>query len=613
MCGIFGAVKLNGYFNGDDFNKFVHLTNKVEYRGPDSAGYLGIDFTTKSIDNSQFNLFLGHRRLSIIDLSEDGNQPMRLGDNLIVYNGEIFNYIELRDELKKAGAIFSTETDTEVILQLYNLYGENAFDRLNGMWAIILLDLKKKKLVVSRDRFSIKPLFYYKTKDAIYFGSELIQLLNFLPSVQPNEDALYAFIQQNLVDINESTFFKDLYRIPAKTNYVIDLQNGKESFGKYWDYSFEEISDEKYAFERFQELFYDSVRIRLRSDVEVGSLLSGGLDSSSITIAAQKYCTNDIKAFSVISGDSKISEEKFIDILIKENKVNCFKLNVLPQEIFANLNKTIEAQGEPFPTFSIVAQYSILEKIKKETNIKVVLSGQGGDELLMGYLKYYFFYLNHLLKSKKFLIFAGELFGSLVNRTAITQLRLDVAKRYIPHFNKNNVDYLSYKGNIEKIWEVNSISDRQKKDVDFYSVPMLARFEDRNSMAHSLETRLPMLDHRLVNFVLNVDPALKIKNGWTKYLLRKSVKDLPNKIKWRRDKLGFAIPEKNWLKNDFRKEITGMFDNSVLGKIGIINPKRFLKYYHRFLNDDVRIHYSDISKILVAEKWARKFFDGDTK
>jgi asparagine synthase (glutamine-hydrolysing) len=612
MCGIFGAIKLKGFFKHQDYSKFTSLTNLVAHRGPDAIGSIGINTTDKEINDNNFDIYLGHRRLSIIDLSADGNQPMRFRNLLITYNGEIFNYIELREELKTLGATFTTKSDTEVILQLYHYYGEKAFEKLNGMWAFILLDLDKKKVIVSRDRFSMKPLFYFNMGSDFYFASEIKQLLPLLKSVEPNKNALFNFIQQNLVDIKVETFFKGVYRIPAKTNFLIDLNTGINSFEKYWDYTSEEKLSENLVYEKFSDLLYDSVKIRLRSDVEVGTLLSGGLDSSSITVAAQKFCTDKIKAFSVISSDKKLSEEKFIDILINEKNITCFKLNVTPEEIFSNLDKTIEAQGEPFPSFSIVAQYSILEKIKKESDIKVVLSGQGGDEILMGYLKYYFFYLQHLLKTNNFHIFTNELFSSLYNRTAITQLRMDVAKRYIPFLNKSKADYLVYEDQMEEIWRFNSLIDRQKKDVDTYSVPMLARFEDRNSMAHSIETRLPMLDHRLVNFVLNIEPKLKIKNGWTKYVLRRSIKELPEKIKWRRDKLGFVIPEGEWLKTKYRNNITEMFQSSTLGKMGLINDEEFLNYYNSYLNNSFKIHSSDISKILIAEKWARKFFSGES-
>jgi asparagine synthase (glutamine-hydrolysing) len=612
MCGIFGAVRLKGFFEHQDFSKFTNHTNLVAHRGPDAVGVLGINTSLGNINNEQFDIFLGHRRLSIIDLSADGNQPMRFNNLIITYNGEIFNYIELKEELQSIGAVFSTKSDTEVILQLYQYYGEKSFEKLNGMWAFVLVDLDKKRVIVSRDRFSIKPLFFHKTATEYFFASEIKQLLPLLKSVEPNKNALFNFIQQNLVDIKNESFFKDIFRIPAKNNFIIDLNSGNNYLEKYWDYTSEEKLNENENYEKFSELFYDSVKIRLRSDVEVGALLSGGLDSSSITVAAQKYCANSIKAFSVISGDKKISEEKFIDILINEKQISCFKLEVTPEEIFNNLDKTIDAQGEPFPSFSIVAQYSILEKIKKESDIRVVLSGQGGDEILMGYLKYYFFYLQHLLKTNNFHIFTAELFSSLINRTAITQLRMDIAKRYIPFMNSSKVDYLIYDDQIEEIWKINSLIDRQKKDVDIYSVPMLARFEDRNSMAHSIETRLPMMDHRLVNFVLNVEPKYKIKNGWTKYLLRKSIKELPEKIKWRRDKLGFVIPERSWLKTTYRSKIKKMFQSSTLGEIGLIDDKKFLKYYDSYLDNSFKIHSSDISKILIAEKWAGKYFSGDS-
>lgn len=610
MCGIFGAVSTKNIFNSNDFEKFNHLSNLVAHRGPDAAGNLRIDSKNNQINQSSFDIYLGHRRLSIIDLSEDGNQPMHHDNLAISYNGEIFNYVELREELQKKGVRFKTKSDTEVILRLYSVYGESAFALLNGMWAFILVDLKERKVVVSRDRFSIKPLFYLEVENAIFFASEIKQLLPLLKSVSVNEKALFNFFQQNLVDIGDDTFFKSIKRIPPKNNFVIDLNSGRSKFTSYWDYIKEDIH-QKDIYEQFRELFIDSIKIRLRSDVEVGSLLSGGLDSSAITVIANNLQNSNINSFSIISENKKISEEKFVDIVVQEKKISCSKLSVTHTEMLANLDKTIEAQDEPFPSFSMVAQYSILEKIKKESDIKVVLSGQGGDEILMGYLKYYFFYLQKLVKTNKFNLFIKEIFGSLLNRTALFQFKIDLAKRYIPFFNSKNADYLLINSSLEKIWKVDSLYERQIADIDQFSVPMLTRYEDRNSMAHSIETRLPMLDHRLVNFVLNAEPQFKIKNGWTKYMLRHSITEMPERIRWRNDKLGFVVPEADWLRGEFKDKIQSVFNSSRLGKMGIIDDRKFMEYYNKFLNKNYKIHPSDISKVFFAELWVRKYFWGE--
>ncbi|MBX2976210.1 MAG: asparagine synthase (glutamine-hydrolyzing), partial [Ignavibacteriaceae bacterium] len=460
MCGIFGAINKRESFNREHYLKFIQLTDSVAYRGPDSSGYKAINTRTNRIDENCFNVFLGHRRLSIIDLSNDGNQPMSIDKFHLIYNGEIFNYIEIREELKNEGVNFISESDTEVIIKLYEKHSEKSFDKLNGMWAFILVDTRNNKVIISRDRFSIKPLFLYESDHAIYFSSEIKQLLPLLESIEVNSNSIYNYIQQSLVDFNEETFFKNVYRVPPATTISIFLNDYKKEYTKYWDYHFEESLTEKQSFEKFLYLFEDSVRIRLRSDVEVGSLLSGGLDSSAITLKANKYLEQGISSFSVISNDKSISEEKFIDILIKKANVKCFKLSIEDKDIINNLSKTIFAQGEPFPTFSVVAQFSILEKIKTQSDIKVVLSGQGGDEILLGYLKYYFFYLKNLAIGGKLKRLSYEILGSLFNKTILHQFNIQLAKRYIPFMNKKSFQFLLAEGNNEKIWSSHLISQK---------------------------------------------------------------------------------------------------------------------------------------------------------
>ena len=240
--------------------------------------------------------------------------------------------------------------------------------------------------------------------------------------------------------------------------------------------------------------------------------------------------------------------------------------------------------------------------------LAVVLSGQGGDEILMGYLKYYFFYIKNLYNEKKYLKLFQELILSSISRTVLFQSDIKLSKRYIPFLAKEQNHYLKISGELEKYWDCENLVDRQKLDIDKYSVPVLARYEDRNSMAHSIETRLPFLDHRLVNFMLSIKTEMKIKNGWTKYIMRKSLADLPNKIKWRRDKKGFTIPEEIWFKNELKNQVLTLFQNSMLDQMGIINKDSFLQYYKSFQNGNKKIHYSDISKVFIAEKWARNFW-----
>jgi asparagine synthase (glutamine-hydrolysing) len=608
MCGIFSVVNFQDSFDEMDYHKFVESTNLVHYRGPDGFGFSSINTMTKHEDTSKFNVFLGHRRLSIIDLSEDGRQPMKDNECIIIYNGEIFNYLELRNELKNEGVVFKTQTDTEVILKIYQKYGSKSFYKLNGMWAFIILDLKSNKIIISRDRFSIKPLFFYKNKSKLYFASEIKQILPFLEQKSINFDIFYKYLQQTLIDYDEQTFFTDIYKVKPKTNLIIDLERKNISEESYWDYQAITI-DRKDTFSKFRDLFIDSVKIRLRSDVNVGALLSGGLDSSAISVIADTLTNNSLRTFSIVSSEKNVSEEKFIDILSSERKISNQKLSFTNADMLSNIDKVLYHQDEPYGGFSVIAQYTIFELIKKNTDIVVVLSGQGGDEILMGYLKYFFFYLKNLKDNKHYLKVLQELLASLFAHTVIWQFKLNTAKRYMPSYMNKTSDYIRLSGEPENIWNNRDIRQRQIADIDKYSVPILAHFEDRNSAAHSLESRLPFLDHRLVNLLLSLDTDLKIKNGWTKYILRKAVYELPSEIRWRRDKQGFSVSEDKWLREDLKPEILTTFKNSTLDKFGIIDQNKFLEYYNQYLNHKSSIYSNDIAKVLIAEKWAKQYFN----
>jgi asparagine synthase (glutamine-hydrolysing) len=605
MCGIFGAVSFASPFHGEDFLRFSALTDLVHYRGPDAKKYIAVASELKEINQNNFNVFLGHRRLSIIDLSDDGIQPMYDDENYLIFNGEIFNYLEIREELENLGETFRTKTDSEVILKTYKWFGTAGFSKFNGMWAFAILDLKKQKIILSRDRFAMKPLFYLKENSTLFFASEIKQLSPLLNGVKINEKKIFNFLQQGIIDHTNDTFLEQILRVEAKHNYIVDLKTQAITQEKYWDFDRNITLNSEDTLDKFKFYLNDSIRLRLRSDVEVGSLLSGGLDSSSITIIAKELTQNNIKTFSVVSKNDTGGEEKFIDILTKSCNIKNEKYFITPAEILDQINDVIYHQDEPFNTLSIVAQYAILKKIKLNSGITVVLSGQGGDEVLMGYLKYYFFYLNNLMKHKKFITAGNEIVRSFLLGTAIRNYQLSLAKRYIPFMQKKTAGYLTARGVKENIWSVVNLTDRQMKDIDSYSVPILARYEDRNSMAHSVETRHPFLDHRLVNFSINLNPAFKIKDGWTKYILRKSMTQLPPKIRWRRDKLGFTIPEDAWYKNELKNEIMDAAEKSILARLGFIDKKLFVDYFKTYLNGNKTINYSDISRVFITEKWLR--------
>ncbi len=615
MCGIFGALNLNGYFSSNEYGQFVNLTDMVRYRGPDACGYLPLNVKEEGIcSKSKFDVFLGHRRLSIIDLNENANQPFEFKKGLwIIYNGEVFNYIELRNELKGNGYEFITESDTEVILAIYDYYGIDGFSRLNGMWAFAIVDLMKNKVILSRDRFSIKPLYYLQIDNKFYFASEVKQLLPILKVKSVNLKVMFSFLKQGLISFNNETFFNDIRTVKPMHNVVINLKEKNFAEKRYWNYSFDEkIPDnDSEVVEKFREILMDSIRIRLRSDVSVGCLLSGGLDSSSISIFANKISNNDVNCYSAVSVDREYSEERFVDIVKNQNNINVTKFFLENIATWDSLEKIIWHNDQPFGRFSVVAQNQLLELIKKNSNIKVILSGQGGDEILCGYKKFFFFYLKEMLKGGNFVELFKTMFFSLIYRTVLWQFSIADAKRYIPALQQSKMDPLSDilidRYELEALWEVKDLRDRQTLDINKFSVPALTHYEDRNSMTYSTEIRLPFLDYRLVNYSLNLCSSMKIKNGWSKFILRNTISDVSRDIAWRRDKQGFLTPEEKWLKYDFKENIENLFGSSKLQELGIIRKEKLLDFYSKFTQGNKIISHADITRFVTAEIWARKF------
>lgn len=610
MCGIFGAINTTGFFSGADFDRFVELTDLVAYRGPDDCGHVPLALKESGPQRELlFDVFLGNRRLSIIDLSSCGHQPMSDENGLwITYNGEIFNYLELRRELEACGHTFRTGTDTEVILHVYREYGESGFDRLNGMWAFAIVDSHARKVILSRDRFSIKPLYLFKSNGDLYFASEIKQLLPLLPARELNTTTMTAYLAQGLLDHGVDTFFRGITRVPAGSNLIISLDSGAIEEKKYWCFQSPGATSAstKDLVEEFRSLFFDSVRIRLRSDVKVGVLLSGGLDSSAVTTAVRQVGGEQLQTYSIVSGHEGYDERRFIDVMCAAGVSNR-KVAFRVDDVLDCLEQVLYYSDEPFVGFSVIAQYQLFAAIKSDSDVTVLLSGQGGDETLLGYLKFFFFHLQLLLKAGKYLDAMSLLASSSLHRTAVTQFRISEGRRYMRHNARGIRQAMLRDSERIPVWQCKDIRSRQIADICSYSVPALTHYEDRNSGAHSLEVRHPFLDHRLANFVVNLPTELKIHQGWTKYILRAALPEMPAALRWRRDKQGFLVPEQLWLKRELVQAIQQRFRASTLAALDILNDKEFLSYYDRFLAGD-SITSSDIARVLIAEIWAEKVF-----
>ena len=606
MCGIFVAVNSPGYFNRADFDRYVVLTDLVRYRGPDGSGYLALNLKDSTVgDREHFDVFLGHRRLAIIDLSAAGTQPMRGSRRTwLTFNGEIYNYRQLKAGLRDFP--FATQTDSEVILATYESRGPAAFQDFNGEWAFAIADLEAKTVVLSRDRFCIKPLYECVVLGCRYYASEIKQLLPLLARVAIQRDSMFLYLNQGLLDCSQSTFIQGVRQLKAKHNVIISLLSGAVEERQYWDYSISSgTADLESSTEEFRRLLSDSVRLRLRSDVKVGALLSGGLDSSTLAVLSNQLEPGGVSTYSIVSRNPAFSEGRFVDALVGHCRIPNRKIWFDESGIAATLGDVLKHNDGPPASFSTLAHYSMMRVIKKETDVTVVLNGQGADEAFLGYRKYFYFLVARLAQQGQYTGAFKHLLASAWHRTAVWQFQLGAAHRYMRHTAEDVRPYLIPAGGIEPIAECRDIASRQIADIDRYSVPNLNHYEDRNSMAFSLEMRSPFLDHRLVNFALSLKPEFKLRNGWSKYIIRKAFPELPHSVRWRRDKQGFTIPEAQWLRTDLAGTIRGVFKNGVLEELSILKPNAFLRYYEAFRTGKRSIWHTDISRVLMAELWAR--------
>jgi len=615
MCGIAGIYNLDQKpVKQEDLKK---MTDLMIHRGPDDQGFY--------LKN---NLGLGHRRLSIIDLSLAGHQPMSNQDKTIwiIHNGEIYNYLELKKELIKLGYKFSSQTDTEVIIHAYEQWGEECFKKFNGMWAMAIWDEKKQKIVLSRDRFGIKPLYYYIDNKIIAFASEIKPLLTLEMPRLPNNKLIYDFLKFGVLDHTNETFFLNINKIPP-AHFVTINQNGHLDFKKYWDFNVinqlknNEINDKIWA-EKFLKVFTEAVKIRLRSDVPIGSCLSGGLDSSSIVCVVNqllkkqgiKQVGNSQKTFSSCFDDLRFDERKYIEEVIKQTGAEKNYIFPSPENFIKELDKFVWQQEEPVRGTSMYAQYKVFEMAKNK-KVTVLLDGQGGDELLAGYRKFHIFFLKLLLKQKKYFSFLKESLFFFLSLGILKTLNLKSGLRYTNWGRKFlNLDALLQKDFSEKFEKKNisigfnnDLGQRLKDDLTKWSLPVLLRYEDKNSMAHSLETRLPFLDYRLIELAAKMPLNQKIRNGWTKYILRNALKNiLPKKIRLRKSKLGFVTPEEIWFKSNLAENVSQTFKQAIFLPNYVLMDK-LENNWRKYLKGKSVYSHDIYFRFFILEKWAKIF------
>jgi len=582
MCGIAGIYSPTGIKS----HWLTVMSFALTHRGPDGYGYMlyspdhGIHtIINKDLSASTINHYLvgfAHRRLSVIDLSEVNSQPMQdeSGKYCIIYNGELYNYLDLREELEKLGYTFRSRGDTEVILRAYEAWGPRCMERFNGMWAFAILDRRDQSIILSRDRFGIKPLYYAIQNSTFYFASEIKGLL-VLPHLRrrPNEKVVAKYLLTGRVDETEETFFEGLFQFPACHWAKLSLQENLPVLRTepYWSLPTETYhGTEEEAIWTFKELFLDSLRIHSQSDVPIGTCLSGGLDSSSIicvsSLLRKKYQIPNYThlAFGYCPSEEIYSEKKYMDIVAEETSSEMNHIDFTQEEFQKCLPFILEAQDEPFGSASIAAQWFVFKRAR-ERGMTVMLDGQGSDEILAGYHNYFVTLALNLLTHRKLSQFfalrsqyqkevgpfplpirylpIGMIIGVLPQ--SLTRFINPATRFYRKMTDATTLVFtqgLIRNNPMDSFQLIKPLSLREELKVQLQStcLPALLRYEDRNSMAHSIESRVPFLDYRLVEFLFTLPDDLKIRGVTTKYILRKAMEGiLPEAIRNRKDKIGF--------------------------------------------------------------------------
>jgi asparagine synthase (glutamine-hydrolysing) len=594
MCGIYASV---------GFEPDARHIDIVSHRGPDGRGLC-------TFASAAGPVALGHRRLSIIDLDARADQPMSFGDGRfwITFNGEIYNFIELRAELERRGEFFHTTSDTEVLLRAYVLWGECMLDRLLGMFAFVIYDAKDQRLFAARDRFGIKPLYYYSSPKGLAFASEIKQLID-IPgfSRKINLARTYDYLSCGWTDHTEETMFADARQLRGGQCVTVDLNIGSRGdlpIRRWYDLPRQRGRpwDEDRAATQFRALFEDAINLHLRSDVRVGSCLSGGLDSSSIVVVMDRAlkktgALEPIYTVSACYDDKTVDERPFVEMVVAATRTEPHFTYPTAARVFSDAEKITWHQDEPYYNTSMYAQWCVFEAAKQSA-IKVMLDGQGADEQLAGYHHSSFaIHAGTLMRERRYGAVARMLLERrLWHGVPLTRQMIELQGRpKVPAFLKKLrrpgptavrtswlsdvlVDAVRAEGDTyqsalvrDNIGPVEDLGRLCIVDTMSASLPKLLRYEDRNSMAHSIEARLPFLDHRLVEFTMGLWDRHKIVGGDTKRVLRRAMNGyLPEGVRQRRDKIGFATPQNEW----FRTSLRPLIESGVRGTLELY-PRLF--------------------------------------
>ena len=633
MCGINGIALSTRSGRSLDRSVLERMRDVIAHRGPDDVGIF--------IDG---RVGLGHRRLSIVDVAS-GHQPMTNEDDSlqITYNGEIYNHSDYRDELESRGHVYRTHCDTETILHLYEEHGDACVNYLRGMFAFAIWDAKKRELFIARDRLGVKPLYYVHTDDgSLYFGSEIKTLFE-AGAISPeiNFAALPDYLANHATS-GEDTLYKGVKRLLP--GHTLLWRDGKLEIKKYWDVSFSKVEDtgrsDKDYIAEWYELFRTSVRLRLMADVPLGMFLSGGIDSSAIAAVMSGMVSEPIKTFSVAFAEREANELAYARIVAEAYRTNHHEVVVSPEEFFNALPRLVWHEDEPLAHPSSVALYFV--SLLASQHVKVVLTGEGSDELLAGYGRYRKTILNLSLGKHYRTLTPRVVRGAVrssIQGLPTSKVRQKLLRSFLGvapdiesiYFDNFAVFPLAMQGDLlsnetlERIGgidpyagvraaleqtDADSLLDRLLyADIKTYLHELLMK-QDQMSMATSVESRVPFLDHKLVEFTCSLPERLKLRGGTTKYILRESMKGVLPEAILSRSKMGFPVPIGAWFRGAHRSIIDEYVLSERAMSRGLFNSDFVRDLVHRH-QSGVENHEERLWALVNFEIWQRQFFDGE--
>ncbi len=588
MCGFVAMISACG--QPVDAGVLDRMAGLIRHRGPDGDG--------RFIDGAVGFAF---RRLAILDLASTGNQPMASADgrHVIVFNGAIYNFIELRAELEALGHTFRSTGDTEVLLTAWRQWGAACLPRLNGMWAFLIYDRLERRLFGARDRFGVKPLFWYRDRERVIFCSEIKCIRESgVANVALDWQTIADHLLEDRLDATERTLYTGVLRVPAGTCFEVDA-SGKIAWSRYWSLpeTVAALPAPRDPEAEWAALFDDAVRLRMRSDVPVGVLLSGGLDSSSIMCSmARQLGSKDARQsglFALCYMDPEFDESPYINATLQQTGGALERLETGPASLWDALGEHLWHQDEPVHSFSSVVVHQLMQ-LAQRRGIKVVLNGQGADELLAGYRSYFYDYWLELMRSGRFAAarremaaFAnahGQPVAGLFPRTFATMIRqvLHAMPGHASISRRRRRSAQDRDGwvsaEVRRHWvpsgqgAARSLNEALRSSLEQAHLPLYLRTEDRNSMAHGVELRLPFLDYRLVSLAFRLGSEWKIRGEYTKVLLREAMAGrIPEIVRTRVQKFGFPTAADQWFRGALLEPLRDLLASRAVRESGLWN------------------------------------------